>query len=249
MPVDAVVLAGRPNQGAFREVSDVPYEALLDVGGRPMVSYVLAALAAAREVGRVAVVGPPQLGELVREHPFLLVPMGETVFDNVQAGLAALEPAGKVLIATSDIPLISGPMVDRFLKQCAARPARLHYPVVRRELAEAKYPLVRRTYVTLADGTFTGGNLFLAEPAAVAAVLEQGRRVFAYRKRPWKLLGLLGWTFMLRYLTHRLTLAQVEARASELLGFPGAAVISPDPEVGVDVDWPQDLQLVRAALG
>ena len=45
MLVDAVVLAGQANQGALRDVSSATNEALIEVAGRPMLQYVIDALA------------------------------------------------------------------------------------------------------------------------------------------------------------------------------------------------------------
>ncbi|MFQ9523288.1 MAG: hypothetical protein ACLR2G_07125 [Phascolarctobacterium faecium] len=50
---------------------------------------------------------------------------------------------------------------------------------------------------------------------------------------------------MLKFLLHRLTLSDIELRASELLGFSGKAVVSHYPEIGMDVDKEEDWQLLE----
>lgn len=50
---------------------------------------------------------------------------------------------------------------------------------------------------------------------------------------------------MLKFLLHRLTLSDIELRASELLGFRGKAVVSHYPEIGMDVDKEEDWQLLE----
>ena len=40
-------------------------------------------------------------------------------------------------------------------------------------------------------------------------------------------------------------MAEIEERVRLILGFRGVAVVSPYPEVGIDVDKPQDLALVE----
>ena len=45
-----------------------------------------------------------------------------------------------------------------------------------------------------------------------------------------------------------LTLKEAEAKLSNIFGIKGAVIISPYPEVGIDVDKPGDLLLVREKL-
>ena len=107
---------------------------------------------------------------------------------------------------------------------------------------------MQRTYVRLREGTFTGGNLALVAPEA----LRRGRTViqqaFLMRKKPIKLARLLGFRFILKFVFNRLGLHEIEERAATVLGCTGRAVISPYPEVGIDVDKPSDLELVERVL-
>jgi hypothetical protein len=75
------------------------------------------------------------------------------------------------------------------------------------------------------------------------------KRFLDYRKSPLKLAGLLGWTFLIRYLLLKnLKMHELEAKISNMLGIRGAVIVCPWPEVGIDVDKPSDLQLARAVL-
>ncbi|MCD0157206.1 nucleotide-diphospho-sugar transferase, partial [Deinococcus sp. 6GRE01] len=122
------------------------------------------------------------------------------------------------------------------------------YPVVRREVCEAAYPGVKRTYARLRDGTFTGGNLFLLDPALIGQFLPRLREVLAARKAPLKLAGLIGPGVLLRLVTGRLSVAALEAKVSALLGVPARALITPHAAVGTDVDKDEDLTLAEAQL-
>lgn len=59
--IPAIVLAGAPNDGCLREVSPAPFEALIEVGGRPLAAYVLDALLTTEDISRIVVVAPEQL--------------------------------------------------------------------------------------------------------------------------------------------------------------------------------------------
>ena len=57
--VNAVILAGAPNNGPLRDSSPAANEALIEIYGRPMLDYVVGALNASSQIGRMVIVGPP----------------------------------------------------------------------------------------------------------------------------------------------------------------------------------------------
>ncbi|WP_018086119.1 nucleotidyltransferase family protein [Desulfurispora thermophila] len=243
--LSALVLAGSLNRGRLQECSREPYEAMISIGGRSMVSYVVQALLNCARVGRVLVVGP-EIADLP-DGVEVVAPAGD-LLDNVERGVRALGDAGQVLLATCDIPLLSGRAVENFLCLCRQRQADIYYPVIERQLIESRYAGAERTYVHFKEGDYTGGNLILFDPAILPRCLERGRQLVAARKSPLRLAGLVGWGFLLRFLLRRITLAEAERKVSQLLGVEGAVVLCSDPEVGVDVDKPSDLLLVRRVL-
>ncbi|HHW44175.1 NTP transferase domain-containing protein [Desulfofundulus thermobenzoicus] len=248
--VDAVVLAGSPNNGPLKECSPVPYEALIPIGDKSMVRYVVDALTQSRSIARIAVVGPrEELSVDLQGTGALVVPAGGSLLENVQGGMEALSGARRVLLVSSDIPLITPGAIEDFLEQCRDQRADLYYPIVPREAVESRFKSgVQRTYVSLKEGVFTGGNIFLLNPEVVSRCLPLGQQLVDARKSPLRLCRLVGLGFLLRFLLHRVTLKEAEARVSRLLGVQGCVVISRYPEVGVDVDKPVDLALVTRAL-
>jgi len=79
---------------------------------------------------------------------------------------------------------------------------------------------------------------------------ELARSLFAARKKPVRLAAVLGPVFILRLLLVRLTLSELEAAACRFLGLAGAhAVRTAFPEIGVDVDKPEDHAMVSRILG
>jgi len=146
---------------------------------------------------------------------------------------------GRVLVATGDIPHLTEEAV-RFVLDKAPEAA-LVYPIVPKEAVEARFPRTKRTYARLREGTFTGGNLLLLDKSLFRKALPLARRVVALRKRPLALARLVGWDVLLKLLLGRLSLAEVEARAQRILGVEARALVTPYPEVGVDVDREEDL--------
>jgi len=176
--VSAVVLAGRANEGVFRELSDAPNEALIDIAGRPMLAYILDALTGSKSVGRVVVVGTPDVAQHLPDGVDLLR-AGNDVIANASLGLAAVDQQRPALLVTSDIPLITPEVIDGFVKQCLASPAELCYPAIPRGDAEARFPNVKRTYAKLREGTYTGGNVFMIDPRVAPKLASRAREIIS----------------------------------------------------------------------
>jgi len=240
--VGALVLAGRANRGDLAGVSDAPLEALVPVGGRPMIAYVLDALRSAGAVDTVVVVGQPEPLAPVTGAGVTLVAPGATLVDNLRRGFAALDGAERFLAVTSDVPLLTAAAVDDFVARARAAGGAFHYAVVTRENYEAAFPGSRRTWVRLRDGTFTGGNLFLAEASVARRALDLVERFYANRKNPLGLARLLGLGTILAFALGRLTVPRLEARVSAMVGAQGRAIITPYAEIAFDVDRPEDLE-------
>lgn len=244
-----IVLAGRRNTARLLAAApEAEWEALVPVAGRPMVGHVVEALAGTPGVERLIVAGPPEAGG----PGVTVVPPGQRVTASLRHALDAIpgcrDPEAELLIATGDAPLLTAGALEALLAECRARGLGLGYPIVPRALCEARFPGVRRTYVRLREGSFTGGNCFYLRGEAVDAALGLLERFYAERKRPWRLAGLLGWRLLLGLLLGTAGLAAAEAAGSRLLAFPAGAVRADDPGIGVDVDGPEDLELCRRVL-
>lgn len=246
---DAIILAGGENSKELSKYTPHCYEALIDIAGKPMVTFVAAALAASRQVDRIFVLGPVnELAECDFPPESHICASGPTIIETIRLGMRSLGHSRPVLVATADIPLLTAEAVNDFLVQCGRVDADLYYPIVPKEVNERSYPGNKRTYARLREGVYTGGNLFLVNPAIVEQCALVAEKFIAERKHPVVLCRMLGWSFVIRFLLGVLSLKDVEKRVSELLGVRGAVVKSPFPELGIDVDKPSDLELVRATF-
>jgi len=245
--VDAVVLAGGVDRGEIAAETGVVYRPLLDVAGRPIIRRVLAALRGAVSVDRIVLGAPACVQEAVGEEAVdTRVDAGESFVESMERGVAAAPgTSDSVLIITADLPLLTPGAVNDLVEQAALARADLVYPIIPKESSERLFPGGKRTYVTLREGTFTGGNGVVAARHFVSDRRELIQRLFVARKHPIRLASMLGLGFILGLLTHRLTLSDVESRAGEIVGGRVAAIISAYPELGFDVDKVDDLLLAR----
>jgi GTP:adenosylcobinamide-phosphate guanylyltransferase len=246
--IGTVVLAGGKVPASLAD--RCAHRALLAIGGRPMLGYVLEALRNTPEVTASVVVAHPEVLAAFPGVPETLLPAGETIVDNMQRGAAVLAERGAthVLFLTGDLPLITPAALKAYIDVSLVSGASLTYPIIPREASEARFPGAKRTYVKLKDGTFTGGNAIFTVAGLLndKAVLIQS--LYNARKDPLKLAGILGWSTVFGLLGGTLTLARIEQVATRVLAAPAKAVITPHPELGFDVDKPADIAAVETAL-
>lgn len=245
-PVDAVVLAGSVNRIPLFPGNGPGRKALVPIGGRPMIAYVLDALTQARSVGRILVVGAPEVLEYAtrwRLTDGLLE--GTSLIDNAWRGLEA-SSGDRVLFANPDQPLLRPEMIDQFVEQGVDEDADLVTSWARVEnlgpYAEGKHKFAR-----FGDGEFAHGNLFLARRRFPHAIQVRKRldAIYAARKNAYKFAWALGPSLFGRFLiaiacrrlpSLRTTLEMIGRDFGVTLG----CVESPYPEIVLDIDEPED---------
>lgn len=254
MLYDAIILAGGENSGDLKKIAPYDSEALIIIGNYPMIYYVYKSLRQCKKVDKIVISGPVEAlrNLLGREENLHFIAPGEDVVESLANAVQILDDLGaseRLLVMPTDIPFITTEAIDDFIDRTESIEADFFYPVTSREVNEAKYPGVVRTYVKLREGTFTGGNLFIVRKAVVRQSIDLARAIIARRKNPLAIARIFGVRMVVKYLWGRLTFKQAEKRFQEVLGIRGKAVVSGYAEVGVDVDKPSDLELAQKYLG
>jgi CTP:molybdopterin cytidylyltransferase MocA len=94
----------------------------------------------------------------------------------------------------------------------------------------------KRTAMKFKDGAYCGCNLFgFLNPRAHRAA-QFWRQIEQERKKPLKMMRILGWRAVVRYLMGRTSLDQGLERISRKLQIRARAILLPFPEAAVDVD-------------
>ena len=252
--ISAVVLAGKSlsSDDPLAQYSQGRPKALIPILGRPMVAYVIDALAGSRYVTHVVVVGLDAIPGESFSVPIDFLPDAHDILTNAEAGLehaAARCPAAEAtLVCGSDIPLVTSAMVDAFVEECLRTEHDLYYSCVRRETMEAQFPSSGRSYVHLRDGDVAGGDISMLRPSAIVQNRALWQGLSEARKSVLKQARLIGLSTALLLLTRRLTMAGAERRVSKVLNLRGRVVPFPYAEVGMDVDKPFQFELVRTEL-
>ncbi len=252
--MDAVILAGgipRPNEPLY-SYSNGEAKALIDVAGKPMIQWVLDALGASKSVERIVLIGLSSKSRLTSRKPVTYLSNQGKLLENLKAGAAKvleLNPKAEyVLFVSSDIPGITSEMVDWLVKTCGETDDDIYYNVVRREDMERRFPGSKRTYTPLKDMEVCGGDMNVARAAIVSENSEFWTKVMDARKSPAAQAALLGPGILIRLLTRRLTADDVIQRVANKLDLKGRAIVCPYPEIGMDVDKPHQLEIMRTDL-
>lgn len=252
--MDAVVAAGGnpdPDDPLYAYTQGRP-KALLEIAGKPMIQWVLDALSGAESVERIVVVGLDAPAGLSCGKPVAYVPDQEGLLRNIRAGagkVLELNPAAEfVLSVSSDIPAITSEMVDWLVNAALESDHDLYYCVVPREVMEARFPQSRRSYVRLKDAEVCGGDMNVFRAALAISPNGLWERLIDARKNALKQAALMGYDTVLLLLLRRLTVQRAVQRAGERLGIRGRALVCPFAEIGMDVDKPAQLEILRADL-
>lgn len=239
--IKAVILGG---QGE-KTNKDLNNKAMVRIRDKAMICYVIDALRDTPSIGDIFVVGDvAELEKLDLDEAVQLLQSKPSLIDNVTIALEALK-GEKILLSTSDIPLITKDAIEDFVTQGLAVGGELCYSIISKERIEAKYPDAKRTYAKLAEGYYTGGNLFLLDTTKVLDHMVIGRKMLENRKNPVKMGKLLGFKILLKLLLGKLTIGEIENRVRTQMGILGKAIISNYPEVGNDVDKLEDILLAE----
>lgn len=246
MKVDAMVLAG--GDGAVIDPT-VKIKGLVPIAGRPMIEWVIDALRAADSVAEIAVVVPTAqgLGSWADRVDHLVV-SDASFIDNAIAGFTVFGGDRYVLGATGDLPALTPEAIDDYILHSLQSGAEFSYPLVRAHDMEEQFPGSRRTYVKVAGGPVTGGNMMVLSPGLVKRNREIGQRLFDTRKSPVAMARVIGVPFILKYISGRLRVDDVERKMEQLLGARCAAIYTSFASIGADVDKPIDVVVAERVL-
>lgn len=254
-PVDVIVLAGdRGAHDPLASQAGVAGKTLVEVGGRPMLLRVLETLSRWPAIGRLIVVAPDTAdhasaldGTEIPEGRLIRVSPASSPSHSVAAALDACGEKRPVLLVTADHPLLDTAWLEKLLQTDPA--ADLTVGLVEYQSVMKRFPGSRRTRYRFSDISICGTNIFAFQTLRAEAVVRLWQRIEQQRKRPWRIVAILGWSVLGRYLAGRLSLDQAFSALSTRAGARIRACVLDDPLSAVDVDSAEDLALVEQVLG
>ncbi|MFW6149084.1 MAG: NTP transferase domain-containing protein [Atribacterota bacterium] len=247
--MDALLLAGRKDTGTLESHNKLNNKAFLMINQIPMIEYVVDALNQAKEIQSIVVVGPEDdLNFYVGKKVDKIIESTDSIINNIKLGIDYVNNDRKLMVLTSDIPLITGEIIDRFIEECKTFEALLYYPFIEKEIILQKYPETIRSYANLKEGTFCGGNIVIFSRSLFEKNKVLLNELYQHRKDIKKYITLLGMRFIVKYLFKSLTIKEIEKRATEIVGYKVKGIKVQDPEMMIDLDKLSDYELISQIL-
>jgi len=253
--IDAILPAGGRIGSEFAAQAGAHVKALIPLDGKTVLERTIEALRATGCVERIVVIGPEEIAEhpASKEADAVLPEGGNSGPANIIRGLQWLHEADgqhaeRVMVVTTDLPFLTPQGIVAFLDSCDPN-ADICAPLVSKETFESRYPGSGNEYVSLADGRWTMGCVFLVDPEAILRNRLLIERVFSVRKSQLGMARLLGLGFILRFATGRLAITHIEERCGALLGCSSRAIRDSAPELAYDIDTPEEWRYAAGTVG
>ncbi len=229
----AVITAGGTSGDALARATGSAYKALAPLGSRCLID---PAIDAARGNGAagIAVVAPAEGAAYCAARVDRVVEASAAGTENILRALHAFPAADRLVFLTCDMPFIDAPALAVFVERSSD--AALTMALGNADAYRAEYPGAPPHTVKLGSAEVANGSAFVIARAAVAPLERVAGRFFAARKSLPRLAALLGPALCVRFALRRLRVADIEARASRVLGVPARAVTNAAPGLCYDVD-------------
>ena len=238
---DVILPAGGTLDDHFAKVALTPVKALIRTGDNLLILRALEALRLSGRSARIVVVGGDEVRRAMEDKVEAVVPAGPSLPDNILAGVKELlkmeRPPERILIVTTDLPYITDKTLAAWLDTCPPG-ADFCGALVDSESYTDRFPGSSSTWAKLKDGSFTLGGVFLVRTAALKKAMPQIEKVVANRKSITGMAGLLGFGFLTKVMTRRVTVWECERKVEEILGggLKVSAVPDSPPELAFDID-------------
>jgi hypothetical protein len=175
-----------------------------------------------------------------------------SVVSNIFAGLGKLQELNpstqKILIISSDIPLITPEIVRGFVAECGSQEGDIYYAVVEERTMESRFPASKRTFVPFKGGRYSGGDAFLADVAAATGNVPLAQALTGSRKNYLKQAQLIGFGFIIRFLLRRMTVHEAAKRAGKKAKLDVRVVDTRFAELGMDLDKAHQYEIIKNYL-
>ncbi len=240
----AAITAGGRVDSAFASVIGTSVKALAPLGSARLIDL---SIAAAREAGaaRVIVVGNGD----VRAHCGSAVDdVVEAVDDGRENLRRALHAAGEnaLLFMTSDLPFVDGASARAFLLASAS--AGVAMPLADESAYRSAFPGAAPHATAIGGERVVNGSVFYFAAGVAPRVDAIAQQFFEARKSLWRMAALTGPGLLLKFAVRRLKIADLEARAQQVLGVRALGVRGSPPSLCYDVDSLDDYRYAVARL-
>jgi GTP:adenosylcobinamide-phosphate guanylyltransferase len=246
----AIVLAGdRGADDPLAGALGVKRKALLPLNGKPMLSYVLAAVKGSDNISNVSVVANDVESLKAGLGGVEGISFEEGAHSPVSSVIKAVQGKGKpILIVTADNPLITITAIDEFCLASLAQGVDITVGFATKSSVLKAFPKANRTFIRLRGESYTGCNMFALTTDNSMKALDFWLGIEAERKKAWKLIAAFGWFNLIKTLCGIMSLDKAMISAGKVIGAETKAIILTDPALSMDVDKPVHVGQVEELL-
>ena len=253
--IDAILLAGgipAPDSPLYPYTQGKP-KAALDIGSKSMLQWVIDALDEAETISTIVVVGCEDLQDHIQSKKIISwqSDAGDMIMNFKRGADAVLElnPAAQsVAIVSSDIPLITPEGINWAINLSQKSEEELFYFVIDQPTMEGRYPESGRSYTQLKDMNVCGGDISIIHLDLYTKKKDLWNKLSKARKSSLRLAAVIGIDILILLFLGRLTLDDVVYKVTRRLNITGKGLLCPYPEIGMDIDKPYQLELIRRIL-
>lgn len=247
-----VLAAGRGCSDPLAEHFGVSHKCLLQIDGVAMLKRVVNTLLESQHIGDVIIsiedrgLLPQALGEQAR-----LVRFTPSQSSASQSAAAAVLEAGEnypMLLTTADHALLDQQMLDHFIRETVSSESDLTVGLASAETIFKDYPDAKRTFLAFGPDRVSGCNLYGLKTSKALRAIELWQTVEANRKDPRAIIRAFGIHALIRYLTKTIDLQSAFLIGSNRLEIDAKPILMPFANAAVDVDKPEDMELVERIL-
>lgn len=249
MKVDFLILAGGYTSEWAKEEFGAEHKGLIEISGKPAISYILEAIKSSKNEGEIILVGTDvfeKAGFSDYADKFLKVEPMQSMADNVRIGAKAAT-GDFIVLMSGDIPGVStetiNAIVDTINKYSDYE---FIVFVVTKDEIERKFPGSKRTYGRIKEGLSKVGNLLVIRRDSFSKLDPLIDKYTAGRKSLISLAFSFGiWNIIKLILTGSTSIPELEKVFLKTTGLNAKGVIFPYGEIGVDLDKPSDIYDMR----
>ena len=254
--VNGIILDGGRVSPLFAQEVGTDIKGLIPIDGRASIEYVVDAMRGVPGMRKIVLVGDKAA---YLHHPVAanldgIIDEGSDLWHNLLRAIRFLNEDRRVLLATSDTPLLTAEALCSFLGKCDPG-ADLCYPVTRRTATASLFHRRLWVFLPLRDGWLTHTCTVLFDPRLMLKNQDFAERFISRRKDLWGAASAVGLRFMVRFLlgwylpflrydppgiAHQIELMTGARKAQ--------GVVLEYPEIALDLDKPSDVEEAEAFL-
>lgn len=251
--INGIILAGGRVPQSFAERVGTDIKGLIQIDGHAAIEYVVAAMRQVPGMQKLVLVGDKAafIHHSVADQLDGIIDEGPDIWHNLMRAIRFLGDDRRILLGTSDIPLLTSEALCAFLGKCDPD-ADLCYPVTRRQPTSRMFGRRYWAFLPLREGWITHTCNILFDPRLVLKNQDFVERFLSRRKDLWGAAGTLGGGFLVRFFLGwyvpflRYHISDIAQHIQALTGARKCqGIVLEYPEIALDIDRASDVEEIE----